>query len=100
MDLEPPAPPEGLLVIPLDLGIEVSWQRSTEPDLLGYFVYRREAGQGEYERLNAWPLSVPIYVDRTATWGGSYEYVVTAVDRSPQAHESVFSDSVRVLYVR
>jgi hypothetical protein len=99
IDLEPPAPPEGLLAIPLEMGIEVSWHRNAEPDLLGYFVYRREAGQGEYERLNVSPLGAPIYVDRTAISGRSYEYVVTAVDRSPQTNESVFSEAVSVAYV-
>ncbi len=99
-DLTPPEPPQGLLVIPLAAGIELSWQRNTEPDLLGYFVHRRDRAGGEYSRLNERPLEAPIYVDRTAVLNQFYEYVVTAVDGSPQRNESVFSESVSLNYVR
>jgi len=99
-DVMPPLPPERLLAIPLDLGIELSWQRNTEPDLLGYFVYRRDRGEGEYRRLNEFPLQAPVYVDRTVIVEQSYEYRVTAVDRSPQRNESGFSEAVRLVHVR
>lgn len=99
-DLTPPVPPQGLLAFPLAAGIELSWQRNIEPDLLGYFVYRRDRGEGEYRRLNKFPLEAPIYIDRTVILGKFYEYAVTAVDRSTQRNESAFSESVRLVYVR
>jgi len=99
-DLMPPAPPERVVAISLAIGIELSWQRNTEPDLFGYFVYRRDRREGEYRRLNESPLGAPIYVDRTALLGMSYEYAVTAVDGSPQRNESAFSESVGLTYVR
>lgn len=99
-DLRPPLPPQGLLAIPLADGIELSWQRNIDSDLLGYFVYRKDWEGGEYSRLNELPLEVPLYVDKTAVLGEVYRYVVTAVDSSPQKNESVFSESVRVVYVR
>ncbi len=99
-DLTPPSPPQALLAIPLAPGIELSWQRNTEPDVLGYFVYRRDQEGEEYRRLNDSPLETPVFVDETAILGRSYEYVVTAVDRSPQRNESAFSKTVRLVYVR
>jgi len=99
-DLTPPSPPQALLAIPLATGIELSWQRNIEPDVLGYFVYRRDQEGGEYRRLNEFPLETPIFVDETAILGRSYEYVVTAVDRSPRRNESAFSEVVRLVYVR
>jgi len=99
-DLTPPGPPQGLVAIPLAIGIELSWQRNTEPDLLGYFVYRRDREGGEYRRLTESPLKAPIYIDRTVILGKRYEYVVTAVDRSAQRNESAFSEPVRLVHVR
>jgi fibronectin type 3 domain-containing protein len=99
-DLIPPERPKGLMAIPLADGVELSWQRSTELDLLGYFVYRRDPKEGQYSRLNEVPLQAPTYLDQTADLGQSYEYVVTGVDRSPQRNESAFSESVVVTYVR
>ncbi len=99
-DLTPPAPPQGLVAIPIALGIELSWQRNIEPDLLGYFVYRRDRKGGEARRLNEAPLETPIYLDETAILGDAYEYAVTAVDRSLRRNESVLSESVTLRYVR
>ena len=99
-DLRAPAAPKGLMAIPVEAGVELSWQRNTEPDVLGYLVYRRIQGRGDYGQLNTAPLQSPVYVDRTVVVGASYEYVVTAVDTSPRRNESVFSESVNVTYVR
>jgi fibronectin type 3 domain-containing protein len=99
-DLTPPKPPRGLVAIPLATGIELSWQRNTESDLLGYFVYRKDREETRYRALNKSPLGAAIYIDRTAIREKSYRYAVTAVDRSSQRNESAFSESVRVVYVR
>ncbi len=98
-DLRPPVRPKALVAIPLAEGIELSWQRNPDPDLLGYAVYRREP-EGAYRRLNDAPLEAPLYLDETAILGKRYEYVVTAVDLSPDRNESPFSESVSVLYIR
>jgi fibronectin type 3 domain-containing protein len=99
-DLTPPETPSGLVAIPLPEGIELSWRRNVEPDLLGYAVYRRYWGESEYMRLNETLLAAPAYVDRSAVVGQAYEYVVTAVDSSPKRNESSFSRPARVKYVR
>jgi hypothetical protein len=99
-DRRAPAAPEGLMAVPLAAGVELSWQRSTEPDVLGYFVYRRVQGGQDYGRLNDDFLRDALYMDRTVVVGESYEYVVTVIDNSPQRNESGFSESVSVAYLR
>jgi len=99
-DRRAPAAPVGLMAIPLAAGMELSWQRSTEPDVLGYFVYRRVQGGDDYERLNDEFVRDVLYMDRTVVVGESYEYVVTVIDNSPQRNESGFSESVSVICLR
>ena len=54
-DLIPPIPPVGLVPIPLRDGIELNWRKNQDPDLLGYYVYRRKVGEKEFKRLNESP---------------------------------------------
>lgn len=98
-DLNPPGAPIGLVAIPLKDGIELNWRRSQEPDLLGYYLYRREAGETEFRRLIEVPLSKEIYLDRDVVLEHEYEYAVTAVDHSARRNESPFSEEVRVKYI-
>jgi fibronectin type 3 domain-containing protein len=98
-DLTAPGPPQGLAGVPLKNGIELNWIRNPEPDLLGYIVYRRSSGEPEFKRLNEIPLPKEIYLDEGAALGQDYEYVVTAVDSSPNKNESPRSEEVRVKYI-
>jgi len=97
--LIPPAAPEGLAAVPLKEGVELNWRRSPEPDVLGYFVYRRKVGEEKYKRLNEPPLPRETYLDRDVEPEQEYDYAVTAVDNSPRHNESPFSEEVRVKYV-
>jgi hypothetical protein len=85
-----PQPPQGLTAVFTTEFVELIWNASTEPDLAGYFVYRRSEGESE-TRLTAEPLSTPIYRDSTVAGGKSYTYRVTAVDAA--GNESEFSAS-------
>lgn len=97
-DLIPPVPPVGLVAIPLKNGMELNWRRNREPDLLGYYVYRRMIGEREFRRIHPDPLSKETYLDKDVQIGQDYEYAVTAVDRSPRRNESPLSEEVRVKY--
>lgn len=59
--------------------IELSWERSPEPDVAGYRIYRAVAS-GDWEKL-ADGGPIPTYSDRKAERGKSYRYAVSAVDQ-------------------
>ena len=98
-DLIPPNAPLGLVAIPLKNGIELNWRRNREPDLLGYYVYRRRPGEKEFKKLNETPLEKEVYLDTHVELEQDYEYVVTAVDNSVRKNESPFSEEVRMKYI-
>ena len=98
-DLIPPAAPEDLAAVPLKEGIELNWRKNREIDLLGYYVYRRKAGEKESIRLNESPVTKEIYLDTGVVLGEEYEYAVTAVDTSIRGNEGPRSEEVRVKYI-
>lgn len=59
--------------------IEVSWQRSPEADLKGYYVYR-SVNAGPFERQGSL-VSVPTFSDHNVEHGKTYRYQVSAVDQ-------------------
>ncbi len=95
-DLVPPAPPRGLIAIPEQGAVALTWDANTEPDILGYYVYRRELPQVAPVRLTPAPVSGTTFTDRTPRSGATYAYSVTAVDRSPRRNESAPSAEVEV----
>lgn len=98
-DLVPPSAPSGLVAIPLKNGIELHWRRNPETDLLGYYVYRRRAGEVKFEKVTPLHLTKELYLDTEVEIGQDYEYAVTAIDRSPRRNESPLSEEVRVRYL-
>ena len=97
--LTPPSIPVGLVAIPLKEGMELNWRRNAEPDLLGYYVYRRKSGEEEFKRLNESPVTKEAYLDTDVVLEQEYEYAITAVDNSPRRNESPRSEEVRVKYL-
>jgi len=97
--LTPPSIPVGLVAIPLKEGVELNWKRNAEPDLLGYYVYRRKSGEEEFKRLNETPVTKEAYLDTDVVLEQEYEYAITAVDNSPRRNESPRSEEVRVKYL-
>jgi len=68
--------------------IELSWDRSPEPDVAGYRIYRGAPGV-DFERLAEIPPS-PAYSDRTAEPAKLYRYAVTAFEQA--GNESLRSE--------
>jgi fibronectin type 3 domain-containing protein len=99
MKLTPPAVPSGLSVVPLKEGVELNWRKNPDPDLLGYYVYRRKVGEEKFERLNEAPLTGETYLDKDAEPEQEYDYAVTAVDNSPRRNESPLSEEIRIKYL-
>ncbi|MFZ0394411.1 MAG: fibronectin type III domain-containing protein, partial [Terracidiphilus sp.] len=92
LDVFPPAIPTGLAAVanPPAKGepasIDLSWQPNTEPDLAGYYVYRREA-ETPWQRISgSQPVPAPAFHDPSVQPGHTYTYGVSAVDQI--GHES------------
>jgi fibronectin type 3 domain-containing protein len=99
-DKTPPQPPAGLLALPHEDGVELTWFSNQESDLLGYYVYRWREDARHPERITAQPLVAPLYLDTNVEHGTSYHYAVTAVDNSPQHNESPLSSPTSITYRR
>lgn len=80
-DIQPPAPPTGLAVLPRERGLEVLWTPSSEDDLAGYRVYREAAGEAR-SRVAELEAARSAWLDTTARPGVVYLYQVTAFDRA------------------
>jgi hypothetical protein len=98
-DLIPPSAPAGLVAVALKEGVELTWIRNKEPDLSGYNVNRRKVGEQAYTKLNEAPVPKETYLDTSAEVGQEYDYVVTAVDKSPRRNESSYSEEARLKYI-
>jgi len=79
IDKFPPSIPTGVTALAGPNSIEVSWQRSPESDLKGYYVYRSVDG-GPYQQVGDL-LTVPTYSDRDVQHGKTYRYQINAVDQ-------------------
>jgi hypothetical protein len=92
-DVFPPSVPSGLQAVFSGVGqppfVDLIWAPSTEADLAGYNVYRREA-DGQPMRLNSESLKTPAYRDANVQSGHNYVYSVTAVDQ--RGNESAMSE--------
>jgi hypothetical protein len=87
-DTFPPQTPQGLAVAdPMraadgSYAVDLSWEPNTEPDLAGYFVYRRDTGtQAPSARMNVQVLPAPAFHDAAIMAGHTYAYAVSAVDK-------------------
>jgi hypothetical protein len=72
--------------------VVVTWTAVTDPNVVGYHVYRGTQPGGPYTRLTSSPLSAsgPLrYSDVMVTAGSTYYYVVTSIDAA--GRESPFS---------
>lgn len=95
-DLTPPVPPRNFTAIPGEGLVGLVWEANTEPDLLGYYVYRRPAGAPSYQRLNDKPLTLSNFQDKTVQSRQTYSYYVTAVDQATPPNESAPSKEMTV----
>ena len=94
-DAFPPAAPAGLVAVEVAAGnagngggsggaeVSLSWEPNAEADLLGYLVYRAEAGSdAPAAQLTVQPLTALSYDDASAQPGHVYRYSVAAVNTS------------------
>ena len=90
-DITPPAAPKRLAVVVDGSAADLSWEPNTEPDLVGYIIYRSQqvpepstpnTPPPAWQRLNTEPLPAPAFHDPTLPSSGIAQYRITAVDSS------------------
>jgi hypothetical protein len=74
-----PSVPASITALAGPDSIEISWSRSPEPDLKGYFLYRSLNGT-DWEKAGSL-LTLPTYSDHKVEHGKVYRYSVSAVDQ-------------------
>ncbi len=90
IEFSAPAEVESLGTSPGKNSIIVSWKRSTDNDLLGYFLHKRE--NDNWIKVTGNPITYSNYEDFDIIKGKTYTYCVTSVDSSQ--NESILSDSI------
>ncbi|MEA3431128.1 MAG: hypothetical protein U9R01_00385, partial [candidate division WOR-3 bacterium] len=83
-DVLPPLAPTGLTGVWSYIGsnrakITLTWNANTEPDLDGYYVYRKTSGGGWQKVKTLSPTASPTCLDIVYAWS-TYYYCVTAFD--------------------
>jgi hypothetical protein len=94
----PPPPLLNLVAVAGSQGVDLRWDPSPARDLAGYRVYRRGPGQENFVRLNRELLTRPAFLDSQAQRGKTYHYLVTAVDDSRRANESLPSEEAGITF--
>ncbi len=94
VDIFPPSVPASIAALAGPDSIEISWQRSPEQDLKGYYLYRSVNG-GPFARI-ADLLALPTYSDHKVERGKTYRYEVSAIDQ--KGNESAKSAPAEVVF--
>jgi fibronectin type 3 domain-containing protein len=94
VDIFPPSVPASITALATPVSIEVSWQRSPEPDLKGYYVYRSVEGSA-LARVGDL-ATLPTYSDHQVEHGKTYRYEVSAIDQ--KNNESAKSSPAEVTF--
>ncbi|MDA8018227.1 MAG: choice-of-anchor A family protein [Thermoanaerobaculia bacterium] len=90
IDTQPPSPPVGLTTtVESETNVRLEWQSNTEPDVVGYHVWRDGVLQ------TSEPVSSTTYVDAALT-DALYTYTVTAVDRAGLESEPSAPTTARI----
>ena len=78
-DVFPPSVPSAVTALAAATTIEVTWERSPEADLKGYYVFR-SVNAGPFERQPDL-LTIPTFSDHNVEHGKTYRYSVSATDQ-------------------
>src|SRR5579875_982219 len=76
----PPSVPASLAALAGPESVELSWSRSPDADLKGYYLYR-SVGGGPFTRIGGL-LTLPTYSDHNVEHGKTYKYAVTSVSQA------------------
>jgi hypothetical protein len=81
ISVAPPAPPTHLWSPRRGKdNLLLSWSSESEPNLLGFNVFRRTVNQSTFVQINSQPVTTMDYLDTDLTPGETYLYKATAVN--------------------
>ena len=89
IEFESPSAPTSLVATAHAESIRLDWTASPETDVAGYTIFSSETASGPYNTI-ARNVKSTSFVDNTTTNGGTFYYVVKAVDKS--LNSSTFSN--------
>lgn len=100
----PPSVPSGLTISQTDYGASASWNQSTEPDVVGYYLYESDNSSGGFTRLystDGWFWTTDLIQGTNVEVSGGMTgetqyYYVTAVNK--RGIESSKSQIVSITY--
>jgi hypothetical protein len=79
--------------------VDLNWDGSTSPSIVGYNVYRGQAVGGPFSKISTGgPVASTLFTDTSVTNGITYYYVATVVDSS--GRESAHSNQARAVIPR
>jgi fibronectin type 3 domain-containing protein len=74
--------------------VDLSWNASSAPNVIGYNIYRGKRSRGPYRKINPVLNASTVYTDTSVSDGNIYYYVTTAVCSDDK--ESAYSNQARV----
>ena len=74
--------------------VDLSWNASSAPNVIGYNIYRGKRSRGPYRKINPVLNASTVYTDTSVSDGNTYYYVTTAVCLDDK--ESAYSNQARV----
>jgi hypothetical protein len=93
-DTFPPKMPQGLVAVPGDDFVSLSWDTNREPDLAGYRIWRKSGDDEEFTAISDL-IRENVYNDSAVIRNSRYDYAVSAVDKT--GNESQKSKSISVV---
>jgi hypothetical protein len=92
-DTAPPAAPTGLSGVKAGASVQLNWDANSEPDLLGYSVYRATAAGGPFTKITGSLVTATNYLDSSIPAGTTevwYEVSASDVNGNESAMSAAF----------
>ena len=96
VDKTAPAAPSGIVAVGGDGYIQIKWNRSSEGDLGGYYVYRSTTENGTFTKISN-KLTTLNHYDRNVNRDTTYYYKVEAIDTCGNVSEQSVVVSAKAL---
>ena len=84
------------MAVSLQKGVELRWDFNPEPDIAGYDLYRKAGDEGDFQKINTRLITENYFLDGSADPQKTYLYLLKALDNSPSANASDFSQEAEV----